>query len=362
MPQLVCIPAVSPETFLHWSYKGNASCLRDYSTVPVSEHRNFTTQQITQILTQPGNNQLNAPAHNVKDVRFWRQLISEVNQGAGLAPLAEMPEVQGTPEPAVTLPLRALPRRLLNLVARFKAEVKPLIEHNRPKELAALIESWRLRLTCINDYEEINHWDHDPAHSKMTLDDGLGWTSHMLEFSRSNGKTTFINVEGVDSLTFSLIGMDVNLGISSYSNLFRMGHKDYVKPDGLGVRRSDSSLCVLEVKGPQDIGDIYEATLQALCGALAVHAKRENFLRIVTHSRGQRPAFPRVNIPETTPSIGVYVLVSKKIAVGRPQMGQYMKRILSACPYVREICHFLVDTDAHPKFDTLDRPDVYARE
>lgn len=361
MARLVFISQVSSKTVLHWSFKGNASCLRDYSTIPVSEHRNFTTQQINQLLSQPGNSQLDAPSHNAKDVPFWRTHISEQNQRMGLAPLGPLPATQGTSGSAVALTMAERPRRAANLVARFKAEVKPLIEHDRPKELTAILEGWRLRLSCIKDYEEINHWDHDSAHSKMTLDDGIGWTALMLEFSRSEGQMRFIDVNE-ECLDFALIGMDVNLGISSHYNLFRLGERDYVKPDGLGIRRSDSSLCVLEVKGPKDVGDVYEATLQALCGALAVHAKREMFLRLVRSSGSRRPAVPTVAIPETQPSLGVYVLVSKQIAVSIPKMGRYMNLILEACPYVREICHFLVDTSADPTFSKLARPTIFTRQ
>jgi hypothetical protein len=357
MSRLVFIAQVSSKSVLHWSFKGNASCLRDYSTSRVAEIRSYTTEEINQLLTQPGNVQLDAPSHNAEDVPFWRVHISEQNQRMGLAPLGALPATPGT---AVASAMTERPERAANLVARFKAEVKPLLEHDRPKELAAILESWRLRLSCIKDCDEINHWDHDPAHSRMTLDDGIGWTALMLEFSRGEGKMRFIDVNQ-ERLDFALIGMDVNLGISSHYNLFRLGERDYVKPDGLGLRRSDSSLCVVEVKGPKDVGDVYEATLQALCGALAVHAKREMFVRLVSSGGGRRPAVPVVAIPEAHPSLGVYVLVSKQIAVSVPKLDRYMKLILEACPYVREICHFLVEPSADPTFSKLVRPTIFTR-
>jgi hypothetical protein len=358
MARIVYISQVSSTTTLHWSFKGNASCLRDYSTRPVTEIRRLTTAQVNELLGQPGNSQCDAPSHDVKDVPFWQTQISEQNQRLGLALLTPLPATQAAS--GVVLPPEAKPNRPENLVARFKVEVKPLIEHDRPKELAAVLESWRLRLACIKNYDEINHWDHDPAHSKITLEDGIGWTALMLEFSRAEGRLRFIDV-GNERLDFALIGMDVNLGISSHFNLFRLGEKDYVKPDGLGLRRSDSSLCVLEVKGPKDVGDLYEATLQALCGALAVHAKRDMFLRLVTRGGRRRPAVSSVVLPESQPSLGLYVLVSKKVAVGIPDMDRYMKTILTACPCVREICHFIVDPSVDPTFAKLVVPTVFER-
>ena len=55
--------------------------------------------------------------------------------------------------------------------------------------------------------------------------------------------------------------------------------RDLIKPDGLGVRR-DGSFCVLEVKGPKDDGDLIRATLQGVCGVLAVYAKRKMIFQL----------------------------------------------------------------------------------
>lgn len=173
----------------------------------------------------------------------------------------------------------------------------------------------------------------------------------MLELSRSGGEPKFIDTTR-QSLDFSLIAMQLNLGISSRNNPFQPNETNLIKPDGVAIRR-DNSFAVLENKGPQDDADIYDAMLQALCGALAVYAKREMIVAI-TKSQiedARRLAFPMARLPDGEPTMGLYVLVSKndKDGVDRgvemtPHVSSVAERFIQAwCP-LKHIAFFFVDT------------------
>ena len=87
----------------------------------------------------------------------------------------------------------------------------------------------------------------------------------MLERCRAAGGPHFVET-GDPQLDFSLVSMELNLGISSKSNPFQPGKTDYIKPDGLGVRRAGKAFCVLEVKGRRTTA-IFSKRLYKPCAA-----------------------------------------------------------------------------------------------
>ncbi|WP_166820086.1 hypothetical protein [Thalassoroseus pseudoceratinae] len=314
------------------------------------------------MLDHADSREANAPYHSVTDHEFWRTELSNRNQASGLEPVEPSAGDDSGSDDVETVIVR-LPAQTVpgyRLVDRFKSEVKPLIAHERTSELATLLESWRQRLACIKNKDHFNHWDDDDSSHLQSTTTGIGWTSRMLEHCRSQGELRFIPT-GESSLDFALLNMELNLGISSKRNYFRLGCQDYVKPDGLGVRQADRSFCVIEVKGPQDDGEMFEATLQALLGALAVHAKREMILRIARTARGLRPAVHDPQIPEGNASLGIYVIVSEQKAVVAPDLEKNLKVVLQAAPRIREIVHFIPTADEIETFASLSNPKVFRR-
>ena len=362
MAKYVFIPEIEQDTWLHWSYSGAGSCLRDFRVSPASENRDHSTDEITDLLRHNGSKQEVAPRHPVTDYAFWRTQISNLNRNSKLDAIEPVSvceqEIDDVETVIVRLPAQKVPG--YRLVDRFKSEVKPLLAHERTNELGTLLESWKQRLACIKDKDHFNHWDDDdPSHLQASTT-GIGWTSRMLEKCRSHGELTFIST-GEDSLDFALLSMELNLGVSSKRNYFRVGCQDYVKPDGLGIRQSDKSFCVIEVKGPQDNGDMFEATLQALLGTLAVYAKREMILQVARTERGRRPAVNDSQISDGHPTLGVYVIVSEQNAIVAPDLEKNLKMLLQALPWIRDIVHFTPTLADVETFDTLLRPRVFQR-
>jgi hypothetical protein len=383
MANLVFLSQVSPEGWLHWARKGNASCLRDFRFSPLKKIRNYATTEIQALLQQPGNVVAAAPARAVTDTRFWSTLVSRLNKDIGAEQIRSLLAEGGCERVVVRVSSIATqvcreidanhPQRSVtaakddggNLVDRFKSEVHPLILHTRTKELETLLTSWTQRLACVKRKDCFNHWDDDDASDLFSLDTGIGWTSIMLERCRAGGKLHHIGVG--DGLDFALLSMELNLGISSKRNFFRMAHRDYVKPDGLGIRSEDGSYCVVEVKGPQDEGDLCEATLQALCGALAVVAKREMIVEITGTSGKRRPAIRAPLLPADRATLGLYVIMSEFDTTGAtkvnddPKLGTKMEMLLQSCPVVREIAHFVIDPGEESFFDRLTPREVFRK-
>lgn len=246
-----------------------------------------------------------------------------------------------------------------SLVSRFKDAVKPLIDCERETELKEFIDLWHKKLACVKNKEgQFNHWDKDDASQSKETRTGIGYAAQMLEFCRKDQQLNFIRVTGCEDLDFALLSMDLHLGISAKKNFFCKGRRDFVKPDGLGVRR-DASFCVLEIKGPQDQGDLYEATLQALCGALAVHAKQANLRYISKRKNGRRPA---VDMPEASgmdDPVSVYVLVSHEKVTFDPRISDKMRMLVRCFPGLKEIVHFVLDFEAENAFKCLPKPERY---
>jgi hypothetical protein len=120
--------------------------------------------------------------------------------------------------------------------------------------------------------------------------------------------------------------------------------RDFINPDGLSLRR-DGTFAVLEVKGEKDCEELFRATMQALCGALAVYARREMILRLARTPVGRRPGAPDAVLPEDEPSLGLYVLVSSS-NYRRPTIPAFretLETLLRAFRPLREIAFFSVD-------------------
>ena len=163
----------------------------------------------------------------------------------------------------------------------------------------------------------------------------------MLEHCREGGSLRFIDT-GDSVLDFALIAMDVNLGIRVRHNPFRRNHRGLIELDGLGVRQ-DGTLCVLEVKAEGDTNDLEFATWQAVCGALAIYAKRSMIVEIAREQRGRRPAVPNANVLELEPSLGAYVLMSsEKYARPGDALGSKIMAVLRAFP---QLCTFPENTE-----------------
>jgi hypothetical protein len=342
MARFVLIKEVCPSGWLLWTVRKDGSCLRDFDAL---ERRQYSTQTIEKWLQQDGNFWEMAPQVPVGNVRFWREQLSFRNVDSGFESLASS-------------------QRLLD---SFKAQTKELLKREDVVELRAQFERWKAGFERVQSKTQFNHWDNDDATGWKAPSTGIGWSATMLERCRAAGGPHFVET-GDPQLDFSLVSMELNLGISSRSNPFQPGKIDYIKPDGLGVRRAGKAFCVLEVKGPQDNGDLLEATLQALCGTLAVFAKRDMISRITrTQALGSRRMALRVRgIPQKRPSLGIYVLVAAKDHRGRPmfrwdeRLTDYCRLILRGFPQLREIVYFKVEQESCLDFATV-RPFLVIR-
>lgn len=243
----------------------------------------------------------------VDSIAFWKEQIRFRNQ-----------ELENAQEDKV--------RRLQD---EFKRQCKPFIKRQQIQELRGLFREWVKRFDVINDKEQFNHWDNDDASKHNRLDTGIGWTSYLLENSRKDGRIGWIPTK--NKLTdFSLAAMELNLGISSKTNKFNPGKRDYIKPDGLGIR-ANGFMTVLEIKGPKDEDSLLDPMLQAACGALAVYSKRAMLCRVARTAGDRRPAYPNARIPKTRPSLGVHVLTAKHDTRGRTRLEPWSNDIEEAC-------------------------------
>ena len=295
MARIVYIRQIRDHTFLHFSYTGEAFRLRDYSVsahIPpevVERQRpgGHTATTIRALASQPGNHLLNAPKHDLEDCQFWHDQIIDLNQQhlplGGPGPIVG--PIDGPAQPSVVEPPR---QRLLD---RFQREVSPFIEKGDGSGLKDTLAAWVEKLSAIETKNDMfNHWCQDDALHLWNTGSGIGWTASLLEYSRRDYHMNFVETS-CESLDFALLSMDLNLGISATRNLFKPGYEDFIKPDGLAVRR-DGSVAVLEVKGPQDEAGLTRGILQGFCGLLAVYAKREMLTRVAHTPAIRRPAFP----------------------------------------------------------------------
>ena len=171
------------------------------------------------------------------------------------------------------------------------------------------LAEWVRKFDAIEDKLGVfNHWCNDESQHLQSPDTGMGWTASLLEYSRREKRPQYIETTS-RTLDFTLVSMDLTLGISAPKNLFQPGLEDCIKPDGLAARR-DGSAAVLEVKGPRDESGVVRGILQGLCGLLAVYAKRETLTQVAQAPAMRRPAIPQFHVPTDEPSTGVYLLLS----------------------------------------------------
>jgi hypothetical protein len=136
------------------------------------------------------------------------------------------------------------------------------------------------------------------------------------------------------------------LGISSKDNPVRPGQKDCIKPDGLALRR-DGALAIIEAKAVDDCDELVRATVQAFCGAVAVHAVRDWVRKTAAQNHGRRPAMI-VRVPEVEPSLALYVMVDhrKYHQRGDGEFCGVLETLLRGWEPLREIVYFAVDAHA----------------
>lgn len=289
--KLVYLPEINKSTWLLMTKVGQGACLRDYTTSPRNDDRRFTTEQLEEMLEQDGTySEKLSSFSGIKytDDPFWREQIEFRNAESGLT--ASVDE-----------------RRLQE---RFKEESLTAISQRSEDALLSVFQRWVKRFECIKPKAQFNHWDDDSAKSRFNASTGIGWTSQLLEASRANGQVTFIPTD-CPATDFSLVAMELGFGISSKNNPFRSGYKDFIKPDGLALRKS-GYFTVLEVKGPQDEPGLIGPMLQAVCGGLAVVAKKYMLRSIARGTGGLRPAFHRAEIPLKSRSLGVHILTHSR--------------------------------------------------
>ena len=318
--QLVYIPSVRKNTWLLMSKRVNTVHLREYSDSGVEIIEKTSLKEVEDLLAQPDAYTERASIFNrvrVDSVAFWNEQIRVRN-------------LELNPSQAV---------KEHRLQDEFKKQCKQFVKRQEIQELRGIFHEWISRFDDINDKEQFNHWDNDDASKQYRLDTGIGWTSYLLEHSRQNGAIGWI-LTGNPLTDFSLASMELNLGISSKVNRFNRGKTDYVKPDGLGIRR-DGCMTVVEVKGPKDEDSLLDPMLQAVCGALAVLAKREMLCRVARTAGDRRPAYTKAKIPKSRPSLGVHVLTAKHNSRGVERLEPWSAELEAACRTVLAAFHEL---------------------
>jgi len=382
MAQLVYIPSINPNTWLHLTHQGEATCLRDYSKspdhAPVPIRNWYTYSQFQSMLSEPGNMvHEDVPFRPHPMTRLWHQTIRALNLAHGLpgtpcgasevdapegdrtAPIREdigpgSPETMTCPKCGYSWPTtrdgldEEDSRESVRLPELLKMKSEPFLERGDEAGLAGLFNGWIEKLRTIVRMYRFNHYDTTDAKAMSNPRSGIGWTATILEHCREDGSLRFIDT-GDSVLDFALTAVDVNLGIRARRNPFRRNHKGLIELDGLGVRR-DGTFCVLEVKAERDTDDLEFATWQAVCGALAIYAKRSMIVEIAREQRGRRPAVPIANVLEVEPSLGAYVLMSIKDKYGNEKyvrpgeaLGSKITTVLRALPQLREVVYFSVN-------------------
>jgi hypothetical protein len=354
MAQIVFIREIRGNTFLHLSTRGQAFRLRDYSRsahgkpIEVMRQRpGCTTDTITEMVHREGNMLQDAPAIDWEQTKFWHDHIMALNAehaehfggGAGDGRAGDG-RADGAAGDGGGIGLTEDARSL----DRFRQEVYGPISENSLPNLRMVMDRWLQGLSRAEDKEHVfNHWCNDSCGHLIEARTGIGWTAGLLEHCRQGHQLQFVQTLGPHT-DFALLSMDLNLGISSQKNILRPGYRDYIKPDGLAVRQ-DGTVAVLEVKGPGDESDPVRCILQAVCGALAVYAKRDVLARIAHTCAAKRPAASQFRIPADEPSIGVYVLISSNnFAIGSVGPLRRLSNLLfAAFPPLRDIVLFSVD-------------------
>ncbi|QDU82610.1 hypothetical protein Pla110_43710 [Polystyrenella longa] len=292
--RLVYIPEINSKTWLLLTKKGNSTCLRDYTKDSVKKIRDYSLEEIEELLSHEENFQEFANYYvriDVKSHKHWREEIGQRNIESGLAS----------------------PTKECRLQDKFKDEYRHV------KNKRVLIKKWISKFSCIKEKVQFNHWDNDSAESKFNAKTGVGWSSQLLENSRKRQKINIIQTKNKNT-DFSLISHELSLGVSSFDNKFNLGFSDYIKPDGLAVRKN-GYFTVFEIKAPKDSQKIDEALLQALCGALAIYSKRDMITRIARSKKALlRPLVDNAVIPKKKPSLGIHLAMTAS-EKGKPIKG-----------------------------------------
>jgi hypothetical protein len=337
--RLVYIPEVNKRDKVDtWRLltQGRGTCLRNYlAPNPPTEDRSFSVGEIKEMLKTEGAYSEKLPTFSkisYEDDSFWREQIELRN--------LEFSDKQ---------------QRLLD---DFVKQCHGAFKQRSPaKALQAVFERWIYRFSCIVRKAQFNHWDDDCADCKFSVGEGIGWTSKLLESSRKGKVLSYIKTGNCDT-NFSLLCMELSLGISSNNNLFRKTKApDFIKPDGLGIREC-GSFTIFEVKGPKDDRTLINPMLQAVCGALAVYSKREMLCRIAKKEGGRRPAVKLPRIPKRGRSLGVHVL-SQANGNGGPrtewtdETTKWCQTVAEAFPQLKYIAYSFISTDQAKSFSKI---------
>lgn len=346
--RLVFIPEINDKTWLLMTNRVQGTCLRDYSTLTISEDRTYSLKELDVFLNNKGSYSERLPSFSkipFNDKSFWKEQIEFRNRESGLSG-----------ETSIT-----------RLQEKFKREIENVFSRrNSAKAFRTLFERWIATFSCVKDKVQFNHWDNDCAVAKFSSATGIGWTSQLLEASRRNGSCKLVST-GNKMTDFSFAAMEVGFGISSKNNLFQDGQTDFIKPDGLGIRE-DGCFTVIEVKGPSDERDLLGPVLQAACGAAALVAKSRMICRIAKAGGKLRPPYSNAIIPKRQRSIGIHVLTAKhkkrgSLETWSLEIEQSCKMLLAAFVELKYIAFSFVEPDKTEGFtkivvDKLIQPDT----
>lgn len=284
---LIYVPTLIPDTFVHFSRKGQQACLRDYSSgrfVPPFEVREFNIKTVLTAIAirEP------IPRRRKDDWIYWHNQVLEANAKHNLRAVENG---------------RQHDRGLYRMIA----EIGKHFEHTDGGErLKATITELLGALALIKHKRVFNKYDLGVPSHPSVFKKGLHWTSWML--SQSRRPERFVET-GSEAHDFHAIAQELNLRISASRNPFRAGREESFEPDGIAIRR-DGSLAVVEVKAVNDVQHVVPAIAQAFCGALAVHAKIEMIKTIARTGRGERKEAD-VNFPSDKPYLSLYIMVDR---------------------------------------------------
>lgn len=203
MAKMVYIKTIEPNTFLHFSRKGESFCLRDYSQSPIRppievmrQNCGITASEIENEARKPGNKILAAAAVPLGDTRFWHQRTLELNVeylGAKSSTPADVrtpttPEEIQTPasEVASGTPADAVSELLSMLRTEgyspdddpWLPEAKPLVEQSIDRLVEEFLEYSYLHRVEHSIHAELFHimMSHQQLAQRVPLGDGIAIT------------------------------------------------------------------------------------------------------------------------------------------------------------------------------------------
>lgn len=332
MSSLVYLPAVNDQSWLHWSHRGEASCLRLYTQNGVRRVGPRTTREVQRRLDEHGAKQEPAPRVPHDRIVYWQETIRLRNIESGFVNEADCTQ---------------------RLLAVFLRELNQAWAHLNEDDIAcelhSIVDRWISGLSRANDWaHQINHWDGDAAQHLVSPETGIGWESYFLEACRNGGQPRFMDV---DHRQVFFAAMEASFGIPEAQNLLVPRRQGSVKPDGLGVD-NDGNVVVFEIKGPQDVLDPLLAVVQGVLGALAVYAKRDCVVRLLRQRHQLRPEVQNAAIDDKTASLIVNVLLSTGNPAPRVtnQVDRMIRQLLSACGMIREIAVLRINQATRQRF------------